>query len=62
MFNNETGLHENDPWLWEGQWIEDEQGFLYIIPAKGAVAELEGPDNSTCDRLAELSEQFKGER
>ena len=49
FFNNETGLYEDVEWLSNGQWLEDEEGFLYIVP-KG-VAEIEGPDNAMLDSI-----------
>lgn len=51
MFDNETGKHVAVDWLEDGDWYEDAEGMLYIIPAFGAVAEIEGPDGETCDLL-----------
>jgi hypothetical protein len=44
-----------------GQWVEDDDGFLYIIPVAEEEAGVEGPDNAMCDQLEELHAQFAGE-
>ena len=49
FYNNETGFYEDVPWLREGIWYEDDNGFLYIIPPQDAIAECEGPDNDIMD-------------
>lgn len=51
MFNNETGLYEHCDWLEDGDWFEDEQGLLYIVPTN---AECEGPANDTMDKIIAL--------
>jgi len=49
-FDNETRLYLFDEWYDEGDWFEDEDGFLYIVPV-GDGAETIGPDNETEDWL-----------
>ena len=51
LYNNETGMYEDVEWLRDGQWFDDREGFLYIIPQKGAVADSMGPDNALEDLL-----------
>lgn len=55
---NVTRLYVEAPWLMEGQWFEDGEGFLYIVPALDAVAEVEGPDNALLDRLNWLARRY----
>jgi hypothetical protein len=55
MFNNETGLYDNVPWLEHGLWCEDANGTLYIIPNdRHGHAEIHGPGDDTEDALNAL--------
>ena len=51
MFNNETGLYEEAPWMEQGVWLQHEDGRMWIVPPVGAVAEIEGPDDPILDIL-----------
>lgn len=51
MYNNETGLYEEEPWMEEGTWVEDDEQRLYIIPLRHVTTEIEGPDGETLDAL-----------
>lgn len=51
MFNNETGRYEEADWLLNADWFDDEEGNLYIVPLPEVVAECEGPDNETMDKI-----------
>ena len=58
MYNNDTGLWEQDEALDEGHWFMDGPGgYLYIIPQQGVIAESFGPDNQTLDALNCLIEE-----
>lgn len=54
MYNNETGLWEFEQYLMDGDWYDNENGSLFIIPQANVVAEIEGPDGSTMDELNRL--------
>ncbi len=49
-FDNEARVYLFEEWYDEGDWFEDEEGFLYIVPV-GDDAEIIGPDNETEDWL-----------
>jgi len=51
-FDNETRVYLFEEWYDEGDWFEDKEGFLYIMPTDDyGTAESLGPDNKTEDWL-----------
>jgi len=51
-FDNEARVYLFEEWYDEGDWFEDEEGFLYIVPTdEYGFAETIGPDNATEDWL-----------
>ena len=51
-FDNEARVYLFEEWYDEGDWFEDEEGFLYIVPTdEYGFAETIGPDNETKDWL-----------
>ena len=51
LWDNETGQFLEDECLWEGDWFEDGEGCLYIVPLPGVVAETEGLDGEILDEI-----------
>ena len=50
-YDNETQQHIYFRELMDGEWFEDEEGLLYILPVAGTIISDEGPDNATMDVL-----------
>lgn len=40
-----------EDWKMDGEWFEDYDGFLFIIPKPDVVAEIEGPDGILLDAI-----------
>jgi hypothetical protein len=40
-----------DDWLMSGDWFEDAEGMLYIVPQPDVMAECYGPDNDIVDKI-----------
>jgi hypothetical protein len=64
MFNNETRQYDYCNWIMDADWFDDAQGFLFIVPQKDVVAEIEGPDgpildamNAACQDHGEITEE-----
>ena len=51
LYNNESGSYEDVDWLGQGDWFDDREGFLYIVPMSNVVSDCEGPDNETMDAI-----------
>lgn len=51
-YDNMTGYYVESPALMNSVWVEDEDGFLYIIGDENS--EIEGPDGETLDALNAL--------
>lgn len=53
FYDNEHGCYVDLYAQAAGDWY-DQNGMLFIIPKAGAVAEIEGPDGETLDKLNAL--------
>lgn len=60
LYDNETGKYLYQEHLDKGDWFEDEEGFLYIIPRPDVVAEIDGPDNAIMVELNRLCREHGG--
>ena len=60
FYNNRTGEYVSEKCYDEGDWFEDTEGFLYIVPV-GDDAETIGPDNKTEDWLNEHYREYSEE-
>lgn len=45
IYDNDKQEYMFDDHYWNGQWLLDREGNLYINPESGVVAEIIGPDN-----------------
>jgi hypothetical protein len=52
FYDNETEKYIFNPALLKGDWFEDNDGFLYIIPTDDG--EIDGPDTCIMDALNKL--------
>lgn len=58
-YDNEKREYVYSDELMEGEWFEDEEGFLYILPTLEAVMDSEGPDNKIMDALSQCREKYR---
>lgn len=57
MYNNKTGKYELCEWLMNGDWYEDENRLLYILPPFDAIADNEGPDGPIMDAINKIGRE-----
>ncbi len=52
MNDDDSNGYVQDPEIMErGEWVQDEDGLLYIVPAAETVAEIIGPDDAVAEAL-----------